>query len=175
MNMTTKKYYADKEEGTIEVKFSKAEMGKQGIMAVCDYVVGENGTYEVVMSLGVDYYEGFSPYRTINIDCNYSDLKNKLVEYWKNELESGAANKMIDFIDRVVRPTSIKSIEEVATLYKVTDLKDNVYIAEVYENKTVYYIEKKGKRQYIASFDKRQSEVDICRYVSDIKEFNFEI
>lgn len=167
--MIAKKYYCDKEQGNIEVTFSKAELGRTGIIAQCDYRRICNNNYDITISLGVEGYEYFSVYKEINIINKYSELKNELINWLKNQLIEETRDEMNDFIKNVVKPITIISSEEIGRIYEVVDIENKVFKVEVYSDRTDYYLESKK----VFTVNKSQSLSEINRCISD-KEYEKE-
>ncbi|MBD5508807.1 MAG: hypothetical protein HDR05_12390 [Lachnospiraceae bacterium] len=169
--MIAKKFYCDKEQGNIEIRYSKAEVGRTGIIAQCDYTLLSHARYCVIMSLGCEGYEKYVQYKTMYFTCNYSDLKKNLINCLKRDLLLGASAKINSFIDNVVKPVYIVSSEEVGTIFEVIDKNYNKFHVEVYNNRTEYYIEAEtgSGRKKIDTIDKSQGLGGICRYISDKK------
>lgn len=167
--MVAKKYYCDKEQGNIEIKFSKAELGRGGIIALCDYEKTDSGKYEVTMDIGVEGYEILKPYKSFCITSTYSNLKDNLINYIKNDLNMGTSEKILAFIDNNVRPVYIKSAEEIGTIYKVEDLTGRCFHINVYSERTDYYLESTNntKKEKVFTVYKKQELGEICRFISD--------
>lgn len=173
--MIAKKYYCNSREGTIEVKFSKAELGRTGVMAECDYTCIANNNYNVKINLGVDGYELFSEYKEIYLICKSSELKDQLINWFKKQLKEDAVNNMKNFIDNVVRPIYVRSSEEVGKIYEVVDIENKRFHVEVYTDKTDYYLESDNglERKKVFTVNKNQSLSEINRCISD-KEYEKE-
>lgn len=166
--MILKKYNCDKNQGEIEVRFSKQEVSKEGAVALCDYIKKEDGVYEVNVFLGLITYEELKPYRTIQFTCNNGDLKENLCNWWKSELEAGAAMKIVDFINNVVKPTYIKDVAEILKVYRVELSTNKIFEVEIYPDKTIYF-DVGLFRTNVATYPERHNQNDIVRSISDLK------
>lgn len=166
--MIAKKYNADKEQGEIEIYFSKQEIKKQDVVAICDYFQKAEGDYEICIFLGLTTYEEVKPYKTIRIKCNYTDLKEKLVSWWKMELENGAGEKLIDFVNNEVRPNYISKISEICKTWQVELSNEVTFEVMVYKDKTIYY-EITTIRTWLAAYNKSHDEKEIVRCITDLK------
>ena len=169
--MIIKKINASKERGTIEVKISKQEIGRTGVMIYFEYEEEDYKNYILKMFIGVESSEISYEYTTIKLNSSFTKLKNKIEEYLQNELSKGAGKRYLEFVDNEVRPTYIKNIQRLGEIYSVTDLDGIPYKVEVYDNKTIYLKDDK----VIDTFDVKQSIKEICEYVSIIQELNFSI
>lgn len=169
--MIAKKINVSKEKGTIEVKLSKQEIGRTGVMVYMEYEEESYKNYKIKMFIGVESSEISNEYATIKLASSFTNLKYKIEEYLKAELSSGAGKKYLDFIDNVVRPTYIKSIQKVGEIYHVIDMEGLPYRVEVYDNETIYIKDNK----VLDTFNVKQSIETICEYVSNIQGLDFSL
>lgn len=163
--MILKKFNCDKSEGTMQIKFSKAEVGIKGILAECDYQMINEDDYKISIYLGVDFSEIFEPYKEIRIKSIYSNLDKEVKKYFQSELEKGTSVEIVNFIKNIVKPICIESYNCVGKIYKIVDLKGNSYHIEEYNDYIDCYIENKENRQYVKRFDNKN---DVCKFISDL-------
>lgn len=164
--MIAKKFYCDKKQGEIEVSFSKQELGMADVKAICEYIQKEEGKYDVYIFLGFSTFEEAKEYKTIQIKCNYSELKEKIVSWWKNHLKDGAADGIVDFVKNFVNPMFIKEIAEICRIHKVELSNGETFEVEVYSNKTIYFETTSG-RKMIETVTEPHKQSDIIVYISN--------
>ena len=166
--MIIRKYNCDKKQGEFEIKFSKQEVMTEDVVALCDYRQMNEGIYEINIFLGLSTYEEVKSYSTINLTCNYTNLKEKLVSWWKKELENGAAMKIVDFINNVVKPTYIKDVAEILKIYRVELSTNKIFEVEIYPDKTMYF-DVGLFRTNVATYPERHNQNDIVRSIAELK------
>lgn len=164
------KVLADCNEGQdFEIKFSKAEVGEIGIIAVaqCD-VTGYDyynkvTVYDVKTSLGVSYTEYVSPvYTELEIKCKSNDLKNKIREYFTSLISTKEGIKnILNFVNEQSKPAYYNSFEEVGQVYRLETLYNEVFYAVAYDLFTEYYQYKNNKKTLIKTVVGKHTETQI--------------
>lgn len=167
--MIAKTYNCKPDCGEIEISFSKQDLGIKDVIADCDYFKQLDGSYQVCIFLGLTTYEELKEYTVLTFICNYSELKEKIVSWWKNHLKEGAAENIVKFVQKFTYPVYVTEIAEICKIFQVTLSSNERYEVEVYKNKTIYF-DTCLERKYLFTFNESHSQGKISKVLCEMKK-----
>lgn len=167
--------YCDKEQGTVEVTFSKREMAIENCVICADYKRIGNDLYEINFYYGLKNLDIMESLANVRWNVEYSNIRGCVLDFVKERMESKELRTQLRKKMRGMREkasliydTSWKLIKFYPTAEEV-GYEDIEISAEYNDEKVDFYVRSKnGNKVFMRTFDFEREIFDTDSKVNEI-------